>query len=118
MNELEKLYKDIAYGANQIPGAGGAPGVVQPIIAAFSILEQRIEQLSIKVMIERENLTLALDRIKELENKPCCKENVESKVSAEDTKTEVVELKSGSTKQRSATSTLKKKPSKTHGTDV
>jgi len=70
--------KDIAYGANQIPGAGGAPGVVQPIVAAFSILEERIKQLSIKLMIERENMTLMNDRIKELENKSCCKTEDES----------------------------------------
>lgn len=70
---------------------------------AFEVLESRIKQLSIQLMIDKENLVLAMDRIKELESKPsCCKDE------------------SGPTiepKQKAVEST-KKTPKSKRGTDV
>jgi len=72
---MNQLMKDLAYSANQIPGAGGAPGMVKAITEAFCILELRIKQLSIQLMIEKANMEIMTDRMKTLEDKPsCCRE--------------------------------------------
>ncbi|MHC5062317.1 MAG: hypothetical protein ACYTFK_14785 [Planctomycetota bacterium] len=67
---LRKIKQDVR-SYNQFPATVDA---VDSIVKAFGILEERIKQLSIQHMIDKENLALVMDRVKELENKQCCKD--------------------------------------------
>jgi len=72
MDKIKRQIKQEVRSYNQVPATIMA---VDTIVEAFGILEERIKQLSIQLMIERNNVELMNDRIKELEGKPqCCTE--------------------------------------------